>query len=129
MCWDLFVPGVVGLIVLGILIGQKVVSSNADALKLTMVVLTNTIYETGLMFLLGYSLVEFPRWIWVQSNLESYLLKVQTRAAQQFNDISEAQLSVSLAVSDVRKTKTAISSVGQPELAQAMETLLSGKGK
>jgi uncharacterized membrane protein AbrB (regulator of aidB expression) len=66
MCFDMFVPAVVGGIILAILIGQKVVSSNSDALKLTLIVLTNTIYETFLMFLLGYSLVEFPRWIWSQ---------------------------------------------------------------
>lgn len=109
MCFDLFVPMVVGLIILGILIGQKVVSSNADALKLAAIIVTNTMYELFLMFLLGYALVEFPRWIWSQSNIDGYLLKTQTKAAQQFKDISEAQLNVSLCVSDVLKTKTAVS--------------------
>src|SRR5690348_9688837 len=64
MVWDMAIPGVVGLIILGILIGQKIVPSNGEALYLTLIILTNTIYETMLMFLLGYSLVEFPRFIW-----------------------------------------------------------------
>ncbi|RYG64568.1 hypothetical protein EON64_13735 [archaeon] len=37
-----------------------------------------------------------------------YLLAVQQKAAAQFRDIAEAQLSVSLAVSDVLKTKTQV---------------------
>ena len=108
MCFDLFVPGVVGLIILGILIGQNVVSSNAEALKLAAIIVTNTLYELFLMFLLGYSLVEFPRSIWAQSNIDRFLLKTQTKAAQQYKDISEAQLNVSLCVSDVLKTKSAV---------------------
>ncbi len=89
----------------GILLGQHVVSANTDALKLAAIIVTNTVYEAFLMFLLGYSLYEFPRTIWAQSNLEGYLLQTQMKAASQFKDISEAQLSVSLAVSDVLKTK------------------------
>lgn len=118
-------PLVVGLIVLGILMGQHVVSNNADALKLTAVIVTNTCYEFGLMFLLGYALVEFPRSMWLRSDLDKYLLSTQQRAAAQFKAISEAQLSVSLVVSDVLKTKAALSSYADPLLAQAMDTLVS----
>lgn len=110
MCLDLAIPGVVGLIVLGILLGQKVVASNAEALKLATILVTNTMYQLFLMFLLGYALIEFPRSIWAQSNLDGYLLKTQTKAAQQYKDISEAQLNVSLCVSDVLKTKNAVRS-------------------
>lgn len=46
------------------------VDSDANALKLTAVIVTNTVYELGLMFLLGYSLVEFPRSIWLESDVE-----------------------------------------------------------
>ncbi len=87
------------------MLGQKVVGDNADALKLAAVIVTNTVYEAFLMFLLGYSLIEFPRGIWNQANLDGYLLRTQMKAASQFKDISDAQLSVSLCVSDVLKTK------------------------
>ena len=61
MLFDTFVPLIVGGIILAVLVGQKVVTSNTDALKLAAVIVTNFVYELGLMFLLGYSLVEYPR--------------------------------------------------------------------
>ena len=98
-------PGLIaGVIVLGILIGQNVVTSNSDALMLAAVIVTNTVYETMLMFLLGYALIEYPREIWNSSDLEKYLLRVQMKAAAEFKDIQDSQLTVSLCVSDVLKT-------------------------
>jgi hypothetical protein len=126
MMFDLAVPAVVGCIVLGILIGQKVVTSNADALKLTMIIITNTMYELGIVFLLGYALIEFPRQIWQRSDLDNALLRTQQKASQQFKDISETQLSVSLCVSDVLKTKQALASYADPDLNAAMDILVSG---
>lgn len=108
MCFDMAIPCVAGAIILGILIDQKIVGDNAEALKLTAIILTNTIYESGLMFLLGYSLIELPRSLWQISDLDRYLLSVQMKAASEFKDISEAQLSVSLAVADVIKTKAQV---------------------
>ena len=126
MCFDLFVPGVAGSIILGVLIGQKVVTSNADALKLTMVVLTNTMYQLVLMFLLAYSLVEYPRSIRNQSNYHFSLLKVQTKAAHQFKAIKDAHFDMSVAVADVLKTKQEVASYADPELNHAIDILMSG---
>lgn len=74
MCIDMALPSIAGVIILGamilsreslcvdlivyfssigILLGQKVVPNNADALKLAAIIVTNTVYELGLMFLLG----------------------------------------------------------------------------
>ena len=125
MLFDTAVPLVVGAIVLGILIGQHVVGENIDALKLSAVIVTNTMYELGLMFLLGYALVEYPRQIWNESDLDGSLLRIQSKAAIDFKDISEAQLSVSLAVSDVLKTKSQLASYADPKLAEAMDILVS----
>jgi len=83
MLFDTFVPLVAGCIILGILIGQKVVPGNVEALKLAAVIVTNTIYELGLMFLLGYSLVEYPRSLWSMSDIRGYLLSVQMKAASE----------------------------------------------
>lgn len=77
------------------------------------------------MFLLGYSFVEYPRSIWIQSEVEWHLLQTQQRAAAQFKAITDAQLSVSLAVSDVLKTKAQLSSYADPALAQAMDILMA----
>ena len=72
------------------------------------VIVTNTIYETFLMFLLGYGLVQYPRSLWMQSDLDYFLLRTQMRASVDFKAIGESQLSVSLVVSDVMKTKTEV---------------------
>ena len=78
---------------------------------LIQVIVTNTLYETFLMFLLGYGLVQFPKSLWMQSDLDYYLLRTQMRASIDFKSISESQLSVSLVVSDVMKTKAEVSSI------------------
>jgi hypothetical protein len=100
---------IVGVIILGILIGQKVVPNNATVLQLAAVIVTNTVYETMLMFLLGYGIVEFPRSLWQNSDLEGYWLKIQNKAAYEFKNISDAQLNISLVVADVIKTKEQVS--------------------
>ena len=105
-------PGVAaGLIILGILLGQNIVGNNADALKLAAIIVTNTVYETFLMFLIAYALIEYPRSIWSQSNLDLYLQQVQNKAAAEFKDISETKLEVSLVVASVLKTKTQVTSL------------------
>lgn len=126
MMFDTFVPMIAGVIILGILIGQKVVPGNVEALKLAAVIVTNTMYEFGLMFLLGYSLVEYPRSLWSMSDVRGYLVKTQMKAASEFKAISEHQLSVSLVVADVLKTKAALVNYADPSLIEAMDILVSG---
>lgn len=102
-------PGVAaGLIVLGILLGQNIVGNNADALKLAAIIVTNTVYEAFLMFLIAYALIEYPRTIWSQSDLDLYLQQTQNKAAAEFKDISDTKLEVSLVVASVLKTKTQV---------------------
>ena len=96
---------VAGLIVLGILLGENIVGNNADALKLAAIIVTNTVYETLLMFLIAYALIEYPRSIWAQSNLDKYLEQTQNKAAAEFKDIADTKLEVSLVVANVLKTK------------------------
>jgi hypothetical protein len=108
MSIDMGASVVVGLIVLSVLLSKHVVS-NSNALKLAAVIVTNTLYETLLMFLIAYALVEYPRSIWAQSNLDDYLLKTTTKAAAEFADVAEAHFNVSLVVGDVLKTKGQVS--------------------
>ena len=72
------------------------------------VIVTNTIYETFLMFLLGYGLAQYPRHLWMQSNLDLHLLRTQMRASAAFKAMGESQLNVSLVVADVMKTKAEV---------------------
>jgi len=48
--------------------------------------------------------------LWQNSDLEGYLLKIQTKAAYEFKSISDAQLNISLVVADVIKTKEQVKS-------------------
>jgi hypothetical protein len=126
MLYDM-APGLVaGSIILGILLGQHIVGDSTAALMLTAVIVTNTVYETFLMFLLGYALIEFPREIWNCSNLEGYKLRVEQKAASEFKDIQDAQLSMSLCVSDVLKTNKMITTHSDPAVAAAMAILVAG---
>jgi LMBR1-like membrane protein len=99
---------IVGSIVLGILIKQNVVQQDVSAIELTAIIITNIMYETFLMFLMGYGLIELPRSVWLQGSLESSLLRAQMKACADFEDISEAQTSMSICVANVIRTRNEV---------------------
>ena len=125
MVVDTILGVIAGVIILGILIGQKVVPGTSSAMMLAAIIVTNCIYETFLMFLLAYGLVEFPRSVWTFSNFEQYLLKIQMKATADYKQIAEHRLSVSLEVSHVKKTADQIAGYGDPKLTAAMKILIS----
>lgn len=94
MSIDMIGSLVLGAIILGTLISQGIVSADTDALKLSAVILTNTIYEAFLVMLLAYGLVEFPRKIWNMSDLEYYLLMTEMRATQDYKDIGDFKINI-----------------------------------
>ena len=99
---------IVGSIVLGILIKQNIVQQDVSAIELTAIIITNIVYETFLMFLMGYGLIELPRSVWLQGSLESSLLRAQMKACADFEDISEAQTSMSICVANVIRTRNEV---------------------
>ena len=99
---------IVGSIVLGILIKQNIVKQDISAIELTAIIITNIVYETFLMFLMGYGLIELPRSVWLQGSLSGSLLRAQMKACADFSDISEAQTSMGLCVATVIKTKSEV---------------------
>ncbi len=105
-----FASAVMGLVFFGILVGTSVVPANGDAVLLTVVLLSNTFGLAVLMILLGYGLVSFPRMLWDMGNIERELGYMQHKAASRFKTMNEASLNVSLAVSDVLKTKQEVRS-------------------
>ena len=109
MCIDMFAGVVAGLIILGILIGQKIVPANASALQLAAVIVTNTVYETFLVFLLAYGLVEFPRSIWNSSNYKYYLLLTQMKATYDYKEISDYKIDIQEDISKVNYFKEMVS--------------------
>jgi hypothetical protein len=101
--------GVLGLIFFGILVGEGVVEANADAVLLTIVLLSNTIGLIVIMLLLGYGLVSFPQLLWHKGNLKRQLNMAQQKAASRFKDLGDVSLNMSMAVADVMKTKQEVS--------------------
>jgi len=117
---------VVALILLGVLIGQKVVPASAAALELSLIIVTNIIYEAFLMFLLGYGLVEFPRGLWMHGNLKRSLTHAQTIAYNDFKNMSNSQIAISQVVANILKTKAEkeIAINRDPTLKEAMDVLV-----
>lgn len=127
MIYDTIVMVVAGVIILIILIKKNVVqNSSTAALQLTAVIVTNTLYESFLMFLLGYGLVEFPRNIWREADIEHNLKQTQQKAASDFKDIGDAHFNISVQVANAVKTKHVMSESGDaPELTAAMDIILA----
>jgi hypothetical protein len=125
MMIDIFAMLVAGLIILGILIGTHVTSGDSGALQLSAVIVTNTVYETMLMFLLAYGLAQFPQMLWYSADLNYSLLQAQMRASTSFKRLGDASLDVSLVVSDVMKTKKHLEQQNNSNLADAMRVLLA----
>ena len=104
------IVGVIGgAIVLGALISQNIVKADASAIELTAIIITNIVYETFLMFLMGYGLIELPRSVWLQASLDSALLRAQMKACADFKDIGDAQINMGLCVANVIKTRSDVS--------------------
>ena len=88
MTKDTIIGIIGGLIVLGILLKEKVVEQG-DALMLAAVIVTNTVYEIFLVFLMSYGLVEFPRLLWNMADYNFYLLSTQMVATSDYKAISD----------------------------------------
>lgn len=120
---DIILMVIAGVIVLGILLGEHVVSGTS-ALMLAAVVTTNAVYQFFLMFLLAYGLVEFPRAIWNNSNVEYSLLLTQMKATYDYKEISDYKINIQEEISKVRYFKDQMSK-GSPSsnLKYAIEIL------
>lgn len=88
MVIDTVVGVVAGLVVLGILLGGHIVPNNPGVLQLAAVIVTNTVYETFLVFLLAYGLVELPRSVWNSSDYDYYLTLTQMKATSAYKSIN-----------------------------------------
>lgn len=100
-----FAGVVLFFILFAILVGENVVEASSEAILLTIVVISNTFGLLVLMFLLGYGLASFPLMLWQKGDLKRQLQLTQQKAASRFKDLNEISLNMSMAVSDVMKTK------------------------
>ena len=116
---------IVGSIVLGILIKQNIVKQDISAIELTAIIITNIVYETFLMFLMGYGFIELPRSVWMQASLDSSLLSAQMKACSDFKDISESQTLMGVCVANVIKTRNEVRHLLSFSLFYYMITILT----
>lgn len=124
---DLILYLVIGLILLAILVGQKTVPNDADALKLSAVLLTNICYESFLMFLLGFGLIEFPKEVWIASNIEKSLTIAETKAAFDIKAASDSMWLSQKLSGNVILTKKMVEQYGDPKMQHAISVLEGGK--
>ena len=116
---------VIGLVVLGVLIGGKEVPSSPVGLKIVLVTLTTAIYETILMFLLGYGYVELPKLLWNQGNHQHRLLTMQAKASADFASFRAAQFEVQKVTASVLKTKEKVGTSGEALVQEALSIMLA----
>lgn len=114
----------VGGVGFGILLGRGYVSDE-KALLVTVVTVNNTYGLIAIIFLLGYGLVELPKLLWMDGNLQGRLRRLQGRAAHAFLAHADAALDMSEAVAHVLATRTALE---QQVAASATRAPEQGKG-
>lgn len=89
----------------GILVGSGTINASTDAILLTSILLTNTMWSTFIMFLLGYGLIMYPISVWNKSDISSRLIKKQYNAAVEFEKLTKAYSDIFLCISDIKRTK------------------------
>ena len=114
---------IAGLIILGILIGEKILPSDGDALLFAIIIVSNTLNLFALMFVLGYGLVAYPLMLWQSASSKTALLKAQQQAAAQFKRFNDISVEVSQLVADAKKTKHHLSNQHDSWLLAAMATI------
>ena len=95
---------VVGGVGLSILLGGGYVS-NEKALLVLVVAANNTYGLVVIIFLLGYGLVELPKQMWMDGNLQGKLRRLRGRAAHEFRALADASMDMSEGVAHSLKTK------------------------
>ena len=126
---DILAALILGGITLILLVHFKVMSSDLGALQLSAVIITNTIYEFFLMFLLGYGLIEYPRRYWLDADIDGQLQRTQIKASADFADIRDGQVNMSIEYANAIKTNEKLSTQSnspntRKELSDAISIIL-----
>ena len=101
-----FIAGlIIGTIFFSILVGCKVINFSVDAILLTSILITNTMWSIFLIFLLGYGLIMYPVSVWNRNDLNTRLLKIQYQAAIEFGKLTKSYSDIFLCIIDIKRTK------------------------
>lgn len=111
-CKKLFLSTLLLFVVCGIffiiLIFTNTVKSNFDAIFLTSILITNTIWMMFLMLLLGYGLIMYPIDVWKRGNYQARLNKTQMELALEFENVANAYVELFVCISNIYQTKKEI---------------------
>jgi len=94
------------------------------AVSATAKAMSNTGGLVVIVLLLGYGMVEFPRSLWMASDLEQQHLLVQADAAVAFKDFGEVSLKCSMSVADVVQTCNNANKMNNERYIQACKTIM-----
>ena len=93
---------IIGIVVFSAFVGAQVIPSTSNALKLAVIISSDSINMTILVFLMGYGLVAFPQVLWRNSSAKKTLELTISKVSAQFRDLSDARMKLGKAVADVR---------------------------
>lgn len=96
------------IILFGILVGSQTVGANFYAVFLTSISITNTIWITFLMLVLGYGLIMYPYDFWTRGNHELRLTKIQKEIAKEFENVTIAYSEIYKCVANIKQTEREI---------------------
>jgi hypothetical protein len=123
MGFEYSIYAAVGIIIFSILVAN---GADADALVLTLILLSNTVNLFLLMFILGFGMIGFPMSMWNKSDMNKVLSTVQNSAAAQFQAVNDLMLDHSKSVADLRKTHDRLASMqSAPELLEVADAMLA----
>lgn len=104
LCWQILIVIVAGSIIFGILVGKHIIKANINAILVSTIVITNTIWLTYLMILLGYGFVIFPIRMWENSSYSKQLERIQHKASSLYEDMRDTSSEISICVANILKT-------------------------
>lgn len=110
----------------GILVGTHSVKPNFDAVFLTSIVITNTIWMVFLVLLLGYGLIMVPYTFWTKGNFQKRLHKIQNEIAQEFEKVTYSYSDIFICLSNIKQTQEEINKMvpKNSELEEAVNFLI-----
>jgi len=119
--------GILGLIILIIVVaGNHVESGDAVAALTAMVVsVSNTFGLVAIVMLLGYSIVEFPRSLWVASDYHELLHRYEMAFASENRRKQEANLETTQTVADIHATAEKVRRTCNPVLMEYAELCIA----
>lgn len=103
-CYQIITGIIFCAIFFGILVGENIIKPNMNAVLLSTIIITNTIWLTFLMILLGYGFIIFPIRMYEYSSYYTQLDTIQHNASYLYENMKNDSIDISICVADILKT-------------------------